>query len=332
MGRYLERAEGMTRTMTVHDQMLMDLSDFERTPTWYQLIAINSNEQVFAKHFNEVTEHNVLQFLTSSLDNPSSIASSLAGVRYNLRACRSIVPISMYEIANQVCLEAADVSGNNVTHAQRRNFLRSVELQLLAVSGAASGGMSRNEAFLFMRIGQVIEKADMTTRILDVRSANLIRNESEENLTPYENAQWVAILQSLKAFQIYMSETRRPINGPEVLNFVLKNHQHPKSVRYCIKRLAGFIERLAGTDDLQLQVAQLLKRVDQADVLQLAKDQAGLHQFMDSLQNDLSKLGNSFTAHFFPAPLEDLIEVQQDELFESDQAQTQTQTQSQEQR
>ncbi len=322
LGRYLERAEGMTRTMSVHDQMLMDLSEFERTPTWYQLIAINSTEQIFAEHFDELTEQNVLQFLTTSLDNPSSIASTLAGVRYNLRACRSIVPKAMYELANQVCLEAADVSNNNVTHAKRRNFLRSVELQLLAVSGATAGGMSRNEAFLFMRIGQVIERADMSSRILDVRSANLIRNHNAESLTPYENTQWVAILQSLKAFQMYMSETRRPINGPEVLNFVLKNLKHPKSVRFCIQRLAGFIERLPGTDDLQLQVAQLLSKVDQADVHQLAKDQVELHQFLDSLQIALSQISDNFSTHFFPAP-ESVQE--KNEPANNDQVQTQEQ-------
>lgn len=322
LGRYLERAEGMTRTMSVHDQMLMDLSEFERTPTWYQLIAINSTEQIFAEHFEELTEQNVLQFLTTSLDNPSSIASTLAGVRYNLRACRSIVPKSMYELANQVCLDAADVSNNNVTHAKRRSFLRSVELQLLAVSGATSGGMSRNEAFLFMRIGQVIERADMTSRILDVRSANLIRNQTAESLTPYENTQWVAILQSLKAFQMYMSETRRPINGPEVLNFVLKNLEHPKSVRFCIQRLGGFIERLPGTDDLQLQVARLLTKVDHADVHQLAKDQVELHQFLDSLQIALSQISDSFGTHFFPKP--ELVQ-EKDESSKNDQVQTQEQ-------
>ncbi len=324
LGRYLERAEGMTRTMSVHDQMLMDLSEFERTPTWYQLITINSNEQIFAEHFDELTEQNVLQFLTTSLDNPSSIASTLAGVRYNLRACRSIVPKSMYELANQVCLEAADVSNNNVTHAKRRSFLRSVELQLLAVSGAAAGGMSRNEAFLFMRIGQVIERADMTSRILDVRSANLIRNQNKESLTPFENTQWVAILQSLKAFQMYMSETRRPINGPDVLNFVLKNLEHPKSVRFCIQRLAGFIKRLPGTDDLQLQVAQLLSKVDQADVHQLTKDQAELHKFMDSLQIALAGIADSFSTHFFPDPEQEPVQ-ENEEPLQNDQVQTQEQ-------
>lgn len=326
LGRYLERAEGMTRTMSVHDQMLMDLSELERTHTWYQLIAINSNEQIFAEHFDEPTEQNVLQFLTSSLDNPSSITSILAGVRYNLRACRSIIPRSLYELANEVCLEAADVSGGNVTHAQRRTFLRNVERQLLAISGAASGGMSRNEAFLFMRIGQVIERADMTSRILDVRSANLLRNQDAQSLTPYENTQWVAILQSLKAYQMYMSEVRRPINGPDALNFVLKNLEHPKSIRFCIQRLAGFIGRLPGTDDLQKQVAQLLDTVDQADVHQLAKDQIELHEFMDSLQIALSEIGNNFSAHFFPAPEQEIVQVQeQDESFENDQVQTQEQ-------
>lgn len=301
LGRYLERAEDMARTMTVHDHLLMDLSEFDRGSTWFQLIAVNSNEKLFAKHFDTPTVQNILQFLVTNPENPSSTVSALSGARYNLRACRSELPKAMYELVNEVCLAAADVSGKSINATQRRTFLNSVEHQLLAIAGATSNSMSHNKAFLFMRIGCFLERADMTSRILDVRSANLLKTENIANPTPYENSQWIAILQSLQAFQMYMSEVRRPINGPDVLNFVLKNLEHPKSFRFCIQRLDNFIKRLPPKLHLQEQVKQLIENVDSADVHQLAQNQSELHQFIDSLQVSLASIGNEIGVQFFPS-------------------------------
>lgn len=300
LGRYLERAEDMARTMSVHDHLLMDLSEFDRTSTWYQLIAVNSNENIYADIYGELTEQNIIQFLVTCPDNPSSIVSTLSGVRYNLRACRSIIPKATYELINEVCLAAADVSEINIGPTQRRSFLRSAEHQLLAIAGSANGSMSYNKAFLFMRIGCFLERADMTSRILDVRSANLMNDQRDAELTPYENSQWIAVLKSLQAFQMYMSDVRRPINAPDVLNFVLKNLEHPKSFRFCVQRLGSFIQRLPNTKKLQTQVEHLLSTVDDADVHQLAKNQFELHSFIDSLQISLAEIGFDIGEHFFP--------------------------------
>jgi len=311
LGRYLERAEDMARTMTVHDHMLMDLSEFDRGSTWYQLIAVNSNEKLFAKQFDTASEQNIVQFLVTNPDNPSSTVSALQGARYNLRACRSELPKAMYEMVNEVCLAAADVAGKSISSTQRRNFLRSVEHQLLAIAGAVNGSMSHNKGFLFMRIGCFLERADMTSRILDVRSANLLKSDKTSIPSPYENSQWIAILQSLQAYQMYMSEVRRPINGPDVLDFVLKNLDHPKSFRFCVQRLERFIQRLPHKQQLQHQVKRLLEEVDAADVHQLAQDQSELHQFIDSLQLALASIGNEIGVQFFPSQEQTLGQSQE---------------------
>ena len=300
LGRYLERAEDLARTMTVHDQLLLDLSEFDRASTWYQLITVNSNESLFATQLGERTEDNILHFLITSEDNPSSIVNSLANARYNLRACRSILSKVMYELINELCLEAADLSGKRISPAQRREFLLHVVHQLMTVSGAANGSMSYNKAFLFMRLGSFLECADMTSRIIDVRSAYLLKNTSAAGLTPYENSHWVAILRSLQAGQMYMSEVRRPISGPEVLNFVLRNQEHPRSFRFCVQRLLSFMGRLPNAEQLDKKARSLLEKIDNADVRVLAKDQAELHQFIDDLQVSLAAIAADIGEQYFP--------------------------------
>ena len=302
LGRYLERAEDCARVMTVHDQLLMDLSEYDRASFWYQLIAVNSNEKLFASQYDERTEENILHFLVVSVDNPSSIVSSLAHARYNLRACRSILSRVMYELINELCLQASDLSKSPIDATQRRLFLRRVEHQLLAVSGAANGSMSYNQAFLFMRLGGFLERADMTSRIIDVRSAYLLKSSSSSSLTPYENSHWVAILRSLQAFQMYMSNLRRPISGPEVLNFVLRDREHPKSFRFNVQRIHSFLERLPDTEGLNERASDLLEKIDNADIRSLAKSQSELHQFIDELQLALAAIADGIGAQYFPAP------------------------------
>lgn len=301
LGRYLVRAEDLARAMTIHDRMLMDLNEHDRASTWYQLIAVNSSEKLFDKQLGDQTEENILHFLVTSIDNPSSIVSSLAHARYNLRACRSTLSRVMYELINELCLEAADLSVSRVSAAQRRLFLSRVEHQLLAVSGAANGSMSYNQAFLFMRLGGFLERADMTSRVIDVRSAYLLNNATAERLTAYENLHWVAILRSLQAFQMYMSEVRRPISGPEVLNFVLRDLEHPKSFRFNVQRTLSFLEQLPNSEKLNEKASSLLDKVDSADIRLLARNQSELHQFIDELQVALAVIANDIGEQYFPA-------------------------------
>ena len=310
LGRYLVRAEDLARTISIHDHMLMDLTDTDQVPTLYQLIAVNSNEKLFTDQLGERTEENILHFLVTSIDNPSSIVSSLANARYNLRACRSILSRVMYELINELCLEAADLSGSRVSASQRRLFLRHVEHQLLAVAGAANGSMSYNKAFLFMRLGSFLERADMTSRIIDVRSGYLLNSSDTARLTPYENSHWVAILRSLQGFQMYMSEVRRPISGPEVLNFVLRNPEHPKSFRFNVQRIISFLEQLPNTDQLNEKAGILLEKIDTADIRLLAKNHSELHQFIDELQVALAAVANNISEQYFPAQEQVLEDVQ----------------------
>lgn len=321
LGRYLERAEDLARTMYVHDLMLMDLREFDRTTTWHQIVAVNGNEKILAELYAAPNENDIVSFLVVSPENPSSLLNTLNGARYNLRVCRSTIPKAMYELVNELCLFATDETVDGVSNTRRRRFLRSVEHQLLAIAGAASGSMSYDTGFLFMRIGCFLERADMTSRILDVRSANLLSSPDLTRLSPYENSQWIAILQSLQAYQVYMSETHRPINGPDVLNFVLKNPDHPKSFRFCIDRLSSFIQRLPNIAGLQDQVSRLVVKIDEADVHQLAQNQLQLHHFVDELQVDLGQLGEDFINHYFPAP-EELVEL----IDESSKSQAQVQS------
>ena len=110
----------------------------------------------------------------------------------------------------------------------------------------------------------------------------------------------MAILQSLQALDMFMSEVRRPINGPDVLNFVLKNREHPKSFRFCIQRLDNFLKRLPNAPELTEKVKNMLGMVDQADVFELATNQVELHEFIDRLQISLGEIAVDINDNYFP--------------------------------
>ncbi len=301
LSRYLERAEVMARLMTVHDNLLLDLPDVDRTAAWLPLIAINSSESLFADLYPAPTEHNLMEFLIANPDNPSSIASSINGIRYNLRSSRAIIPQSLYELINELCLSSKSKVTTGMTPINQRSLLRSIEHQLLAISGACNGSMSYNQAFLFMRMGCFLERADMTTRLIDVRSGNLLSHPDSDALTPYDNQQWLAVLKSMHASQMYLAEVRQPINGPEVLAFVLQNQEHPRSFHFCVNRLGRFVESLPSNESISEKVQALLEVVNAANIRALAQSVPDLHQFIDGLQLQLASLGSDIGDHYFPA-------------------------------
>ncbi|MCC9003169.1 MAG: alpha-E domain-containing protein, partial [Candidatus Competibacter sp.] len=172
MARYIERAEDTARIINVNTNLLLDLPR-NMTFGWLPLIFIvGAEKQFFEKDPNRLAdESTVVKFLISDSDNPGSIISSLASARENLRTTRDTVPQEAWEQINGLYIFARD---HVPTRRGRFEFLRRVIHGAQQINGMLAGSMSRTAAYDFVWLGRFLERADMTTRILDVRSANLL--------------------------------------------------------------------------------------------------------------------------------------------------------------
>ncbi|MBE2295019.1 MAG: alpha-E domain-containing protein [Phycisphaerales bacterium] len=328
MARQIERAEDTARIINVNSNLLLDLPR-NTTFGWLPLIFIVGAEDLFfEKDPNRLAdEATVVKFLIGDRDNPGSIISSLAAARENLRTTRDTVPQDSWEQVNSLYIYARDYIP---TRRGRYEFLRRVVQGVQQINGLLSGAMCRTAAYDFVKLGRYLERADMITRILDVRSANLLprtgqpavgtsrqeqsstesdvpqsQSQSQSQSTvserqeqdPFENIQWMSVLKSLSAYQMYRQQVRLRVRGPDVLKFLLQNKSFPRSVACCLTQMEMCLQDLPKNASVLASIADLREKLNSAAVPELASE--GLHEFIDEMQVGLGQLHSQIATVYF---------------------------------
>ena len=303
LARYLERAESTARLINVHDKLLMDLPDVDRDAGWQSLVSIAGMDSAFSDRAEHPDEASVTRFLLADTDNSGSLINAANAIRINLRSSRDALPQVLYERINDLCRVIRQGIGTEIGTSRRQAFLTNVEERLLAIAGTMEGSLSHDIAYVIARMGCLIERADMTSRILDVRAATLPVRPAADHFVPFDEREWVSVLRSVTAFQMYRQHVPRPINGPDVLRFLLHDPNLPRSYRFCLDHLGACLEQLSGNRAPLDALGVLQRRLAAPETSLLARDSAALHDYLDDLQGGLIDVTDAISATYFP-PLE----------------------------
>lgn len=293
-GRYIERAEASARLINATGLLLLDLPD-GRDFHWHTLVEIMGAEAGFDQRHARADEAGVMRYLATDRDHPGSIAASLAAARENLRSARDHVPRELWEEINGLHLAVADAPdvGRRVA---RRQLMDRVVHAARSADGHVNAGMSRDAAHDMLTLGITIERADMTTRILDVRAADLL-GDAPGSLSPYRNAQWISVLKSLSAFQMYRRHVRTRVNGPSVVHFLLTDPGFPRSAWFCLRAAGDKLARLPRPGPVQTQLARAQRTVNGVDAGQLSGER--LSHLLDRIQIELGALSQAIADRYF---------------------------------
>lgn len=303
LSRYLERAENTVRLLDVHSRMLMDLPDIEDHAGWIPLIHINALNDEFAEKYDSASESNVSHFLLADKDNNGSLYNTFIAIQNNLRCCRDTVPRSSYEAMNGACRFVLKQVEDVCSQPNQRNpFLGSVQTRLLAISGDINSNMSHDIGFRFMRMGRNVERADMTSRIIDVQSSRLAINNTDAENIALQQQRWVAVLRSMSALQMYRQHVHRPINGTDTLRFLLLDSRLPRSFTYCIEHLERDLVNFTINEAPRAAIKTLHANVLAGELEALAQEPAQLHHFIDKLQIELQHVANAIAETYFLPP------------------------------
>jgi len=296
-GRYLERAEGLARLVNVNAHLNLDLPG-SIAPGWEPLVRITGNEVLFGELFGEdVGERQVAKFLIADERNPGSIRSSLALARENMRAARDLLPREVWEQMNGLYLRISEQISGNLSKRRRHETLTDLILGSQQIAGMLMGTMSQDNAYDFILIGRYLERADVTTRILDVRADDLLA-EHAEHVPAFESIQWMSVLKSLTGYQMYRRHVRLRVAGPDVLRFLLRDRQFPRSVMFCLKAMESVVVDLPGDDDRALRATSaLMRHLDSARVVRLKGEP--LSEFIDRIQIELGEIGRLISQTWF---------------------------------
>ena len=297
-GRYLQRAENTARLINVHANLLLDLPR-NVTVGWLPLLEIAGADGLFKTTGMEPTEDNVVRFLIADERNPGAIFSSLSFAREVARVSRDCLPREAWERLNDVFLFVQERGERSITRARRQDFLQGVINGVMLLIGVLTSNLSRDVGFQFLRIGTNLEQADMTTRILDVRSSRLFKPDAA--LTPFDNIQWMSVLKSLTAYQMYRRHVRTRVTGGNVLRFLLQDRQFPRSVSYCLSLVASALMLLPPSRKVERAIERTKALVMDANIDALLEQPEGLALFMDEIQVGLGVIDDAVAESYFRA-------------------------------
>jgi uncharacterized alpha-E superfamily protein len=281
--------------INVNTHLLLDLPKRVRLG-WSPIIDILSGRDDYYSKYTEADEKSVIRFMVTDLDNPSSILSSLRMARENARTIRDIIPREAWEQVNELFLITKSDAQHVFTHRHRYDYLRHTILGTQTITGLLAGTMTHDEGYDFLRMGRNLERADMTTRIIDVRSASLLQDMSED-LTPFENIQWMGVLKSLTAYQMYRREVRLRIRRPDVLKFLLQEDRFPRAFNHCLNEVKSCLEDLPTNEKPLKQLATLQAKLMRTKPQSLTQQK--LHDYLDALQLGLIKVDDCVRETYF---------------------------------
>lgn len=297
MVRYVERADNLARLIDVNQQLLLDFEslDTERLRGFWQPIILSTgDEEAFNSFYDDAGSAEVIRFLTDDRRNPNSIRSCIALARENARTVRDQLSDELWEELNALYLFSRSDEAARLLDSDPPRYYENIRRSAVTFLGIASSTTSRNEAWEFMDLGRHLERADKTTRFLDVSSYLHAGGDGSEEVSPAV-LHGTAILRSCGAMGAFRS-AQREITTQAVTDFLIFANDFPRSVRYCIERVDISLHRISGTprgsfsNEAEREAGRLLSELNFGSAEDVFK--VGLHEYLDALQGRFNHISS----------------------------------------
>jgi uncharacterized alpha-E superfamily protein len=316
MNRYIERAENYSRFIDVNHQLMMDLND-EYPNQWMPLIYTTGDQELFAKKYENPSVGNVIHFLTFDIENPNSIFSCISTARENARTIRENISTTMWEVLNEFYLEVklirndylklppddislttpfTSYSGKNLSE-----FFRLIRNKCQMFNGTTDSTINHDDVWHFAMIGRNLERADKTTRILDMKYFILLPSVHDVGST-LDLLQWISLLKSASAHEMY-NRIFPKVVPLHIAEFMIQNPVFPRSIKFCLEGIDKNVMRVSSGDSKETvniaheSVLRALKKIDSTTMSLVFKD--GFHEYIDQIQIHLNEIGESIHERFF---------------------------------
>lgn len=301
LGRYLERAENYARFIDVNYNLMLDLPP-DMKAQWEPLVYATGDDELYLNKYQSFDRKDVVYFLTFDTDNPNSIISSINFARENARVIRENLTKETWEKLNELYHYVKKRSDKkDWSKEDPRSFFESVKNQVLLLYGLADSTIARTEGWYFRQLGLFLERADKTSRIMDVKYHILLPSPNLVG-TPLDFLHWTALLKSVTAFNTYR-RLYGNIEPAKVVEFLLLNKYFPRSVFYCLREAENCLHKISGNHDTgyknsaEKAIGELRSQLEFTDVSEIIEN--GLHEYIDSLQMKINKVSDKINANFF---------------------------------
>jgi uncharacterized alpha-E superfamily protein len=327
--RYVERAENVARFIDVSLNLMLESSG-QSDRDWASLVHTTGDQAVFEKKYGEATPESVTQFLTFDEEYSSSILSSVSRARENARSVRDVISREMWQELNEFYLMVVQAARPSVEPQDLIDFCGRVKRAGIYFEGVTNATLSRGEAYHFAQVGRMLERADKTSRILDVKyfllqpeksrssqSPAQSQSQSQSQSQPRSQSQsqsqngggtnadqggWTTLLNSASALQMYR-QIWHVTTPAAVSEFLLLDRNFPRSILRCVRRAQESLHSVTGTPlgsfehESERLLGRLRSELDYANIEEIMGQ--GLHQYVDALQSQLNDVSGSIQKQFF---------------------------------
>lgn len=292
----MERAENLARILDISETYARS----DRTgPDWKRVLVLNGDTERFHETHGKITPNAVITFYIFDHQNPTSISSSINIARENGRSIRHLISTEMWTHINILHADIGrmrkrSISPNNLSEAARK-----IILECQTFEGVAEGTFFRGEPWCFYHLGKYIERADQTTRILDIGYDNL--SPAEGDAVSWVN--WNVLLRSVSGYHAFSSKHPGRADPHDIAVFMLYDRDFPRAVALCCDNITLRLKQIEGG-----QVARIRPGIDKVrgrfvQLLEKGPDESmksvELHAFIDTLQNVLGDLSDTIAKEYF---------------------------------
>jgi uncharacterized alpha-E superfamily protein len=297
----IERCENLARFIEVQLSLMPDLPQGEQEQ-WMPLVLTTGDQEVFAEAYKEPTRENVIRFLTFDADYSNSILTCIGLARENARSIRDVIGSEMWESINSyfhlVHSAARDVERVVADPYEFYSKLRDASYHFKGVTDAT---FSHDERWHFLELARMLERADKTSRILDVKYYILLPSARHIG-TPIDDLQWTAVLRSVSGFEMYR-QLHHLIQPSKVVQFLMLDRRFPRAVFHCLDQANRSLHAINDTpvDGFQSSAEQLLGKL-RSELGFVRVEEIigfGLHQYIDQLQTKLNELCIAIQQQYF---------------------------------
>jgi uncharacterized alpha-E superfamily protein len=301
MSRYVERAENVARFLDVNLNLMLDAPPGGPEQQWQPLVNTTGDHADFEKRYGTANEDRVIQFLTFDRENPNSMISCLRAARENARSVREIISSEMWLQLNKFYLMVNDAASKGGGLESLHDFYSEVKLASHLFTGITDATMTHGEGWHFCRLARKLERADKTSRILDVKYFILLRSVTDVG-TPFDDIQWTSVLRSASAFEMYRKRHGR-ISPKGIVQFLLLDPEFPRAIRFCLNAARESLHSISGTplgtfrNSAEKLLGQLCSDLAYAHVDDIVGH--GLHEYLDNLQTRMNRVSGGIFDTFF---------------------------------
>jgi uncharacterized alpha-E superfamily protein len=301
MARYMDRAENAARLLDVTYHMLLEQSQQTYNLRWDAVIRITGSQDLFQEMYKKADPDKVCDFLLFRDDNPNSAVSCITYVRENARAIRDRMSREMWENVNGLYHRVKAMQENTESRNGLHEFCREIISGSHAFNGITDSTLPHDEGWHFLQAGRALERAESTARVVDVEYHKLLETSAAASYAG--NQQWMAVLKSVAAYEIYRRVYHSAIEPQNVAELLILHPQHPRSIRFNVAWLQTSLRAIsgAGPHSYANEAERLTGKLHDSLVYDRIQDifARGLHVFLTDVEKTCRSIGEQIAFTYF---------------------------------